>query len=494
MSINFSIVVRSAQPEALLSIEHDRTILSKVIRSTLKFLPILQEVIISIEDEEVCVQVVGSLLCSGACTLLKDHQDRTALRTAVEYRKWAVVDLIVVHGSENSVKYKEFYKLCQCIVENDEQTANYLLDNIEDVDFCAMKEITPLRFAVAKNRPNFVKVLTNKGAGVHAQEFLKILPIFQQAINDYVLFWENFEILEILLKCGADPNYRLGKSSITALHFVCKFGDAKATEILLSFGAHLNVLDKYGSNVLIYAADNEISTDPLEFLLKLGIFDVNYSDNNGRTALFGRLDSISCANKGLLLKYGARIDIQDKQGRYAQLLCNCDDEYECPVIQYFRELKFLGYQVDDTLIIKVFSAMEEHLIAEAQYSDSDYVTESEQLKNIIVCTNPRYSFFDLLFLKKKDLTKFAHNEIISQIFQDSGENFETNFPHFGHILNRIVHKLNKKRNLLSDTRTSLSNVVGTRVPLIIVDKVISNLENYEIENICKINSREVLNE
>lgn len=448
------LAMRGRHPESEIFLSLERSLITKC---TLRFWPVLQKVIVSIENEELCEQVVASLLRSKASILLKDLRiDKSALYTAISCKKWSIVNLILRHGCANSVKHKKFYQLCDCIAKDDEPGVKLFLDNVEDVDFKDMQEITPLRFAAAKNKSNFAKMLIDKGARVHSS-------ILQEVVEDHLESQENYDdMIGILLKSGADPPFR----------YVCEFGDAKTTKLLLNYGV------KHESNILMYAARNKKSTGPLEVLLKLGVFDANHRDDKGRTVLEGEIGSIPCTNACVLLKYGARID-EDCASRLRSS-CSCRENQYCPVLEHFKKLKLLSYDASSNKLWPGTVESNSSTIFE-------YLNELEELKRIIICTQPHYSLFDLLFLKKVDLTKFAKNKIIKHVIHEAHEDFEEKFPHFGHILNRIVNELKKRKHLLNSARIAFLNVTGSCVPLILIDKIISQLDITELIQVCKIN-------
>lgn len=97
----------------------------------------------------------------------------------------------------------------------------------------------------------------------------------------YYCFWNNYDIVKLLLDNGADVN---GDSKHPA---ICKAaGDAspKIVELLIKNGADVNVEDKYGNNAVIKATRNDDAISVLKLLIKAGA-DVNHVNNYGTTAL-----------------------------------------------------------------------------------------------------------------------------------------------------------------------------------------------------------------
>lgn len=117
------------------------------------------------------------------------------------------------------------------------------------------------------------------------------------------------QILEILLKEGADANYKDALLQ-TALFYSCRYGRNEQAQMLIDAGAEPNQRDTYGQTALYYAArEGQASTTKLLLDNKA---DPNNIDNLGQTALFyssreGRLEVTK-----ILVEYGANINHGDK--------------------------------------------------------------------------------------------------------------------------------------------------------------------------------------
>lgn len=150
--------------------------------------------------------------------------------------------------------------------------------------------------------------------------------------------YEKINFVELLLKKNANPN-------IThSLHRACKKQNLSIVKLLVENGADVNATNKYGTTALYYAIDNNsASMEIVELLLKnnanpnvdtilhiacrnqnLKIIkllvengaDVNFIDNNGRTALFDAINAKN-ANKEIiryLIANGADIHKEDNNG------------------------------------------------------------------------------------------------------------------------------------------------------------------------------------
>ena len=94
---------------------------------------------------------------------------------------------------------------------------------------------------------------------------------------------ENPEIIEILLKSGANVNDK-DQSGITPLFFsAANNKNPDIVELLIKYGAKINERDNYGRTPLI-AATNNLNPEVMIVLLKNGA-DVTLKDSDGRNVL-----------------------------------------------------------------------------------------------------------------------------------------------------------------------------------------------------------------
>lgn len=105
------------------------------------------------------LELVDLFLRHKADILLQDSDGKTALGIAVAQEQLDVVKVILKHAVENadSEYQKKFYRLCDLMVKDDVEGAKIFLNDIEDIQFKDMKELTPERFAIAFGKFNFIK-------------------------------------------------------------------------------------------------------------------------------------------------------------------------------------------------------------------------------------------------------------------------------------------------------------------------------------------------
>ena len=88
---------------------------------------------------------------------------------------------------------------------------------------------------------------------------------------------------EMLLRLGANPNYRGGKFGDTAMTAAAVMGRREIVELLIAYQADVNIQDIDGGTPLIWATIGQ-HTEMVQLLLDSGA-DPNIRENDGQTAL-----------------------------------------------------------------------------------------------------------------------------------------------------------------------------------------------------------------
>jgi len=112
------------------------------------------------------------------------------------------------------------------------------------------------------------------------------LPVKIESIIDEKLMRAsekgNAESVEMLLKKGANPNYR-DNDGFSPLHFAAFYGRAKVAEILIRHGAEVNARDNDG-NTPLHTAAKWGNVEVVKLLLKSGA-DPTVRNNDGKSPL-----------------------------------------------------------------------------------------------------------------------------------------------------------------------------------------------------------------
>lgn len=231
-----------------------------------------------------------------------------------------------------------------------------LVDAGADINAATPKGITSLLIAIINGHYDVAYALAESGANVNLSDDTNRSPLY--AAVDFNIMRESnrpspdvftnehtaYELIELLLEKGADPNVQLSKAppfrlkldrgtdsmlvaGTTPFLRAAKSADVPVMQLLLAHGANPALATAQGINPLMTAANlatKESDTtgryktqaqiiEAIQLCLDQGL-DINAQANDGRTAIFG------AATFGLnevvqyLYDHGAKVDYKDKQG------------------------------------------------------------------------------------------------------------------------------------------------------------------------------------
>lgn len=310
-------------------------------------------------------------------------------------------------------------------------------------------------------------------------------------------------IVKILLEFNADPNCVTPNLCTSALHVAAKYRDLNFVESLVSHGANLQAVDAKGRTILHAAAENRTTSLPLEYFLKMDIFDVNCQDLDGNTPLHGTISEsgstigyvlpdqepqyrratpgCSCANFWILLKYGANESIKNnnhKTPSYSRDLDDTDIHDDCHVLNYFIKLRLLGYKINENSLVSIHN----YTKYDAKVGNVElYEKELEILKNAIIHFFPKTSLYDILFMKFYKLLRHLNNETLLRIYNNNNEDFEKVFPYYGYFLNKKCRQGFTLRDLQDSGKNFLIKALGKSLPDPIYEEILRYVPNWKLK-------------
>ncbi len=159
----------------------------------------------------------------------------------------SVIDAMLLHGASVNQKLEGgFSALCR---ECNKEQANLswvkkLIEMGADIDYVVPEDgLSPLFYAMQHNQTNIVAYLLEKGADT------KIINNKGQTALTFSASGEP-EIVELLLKNGADPNEMNANHETPLIVFVKNSDMADTAEILINHGARVDIRDKDGKTAL----------------------------------------------------------------------------------------------------------------------------------------------------------------------------------------------------------------------------------------------------
>lgn len=181
---------------------------------------------------------VARVLMENADLNLKDDAGNAPLHLAIVKGRDELVDLFLeknagINVGGKSGKTQNQTPLYAAIIEDREDLIKKLLDKGADPNIADSEGAFPLSEAVvrANANPEVVRMLIEKGANVNAQEPNKNTALMFAAGNKKINSQTRREIIEILLKNGADKSLK-GDQGKTALDWAKMLGNADAAELL----------------------------------------------------------------------------------------------------------------------------------------------------------------------------------------------------------------------------------------------------------------------
>lgn len=172
---------------------------------------------------------------------------------------------------------KHTNSLIIAIRDNDMEQAKLCIKEGVNINENYRDEGTPLIYALEKERIELAKII------IKSKPDLSIIGSRKRwTALTLALYYKYFDIVELLLKSGADANKMDGESRCPIILAVVA-GRKDIVEMLIKAKADVNIRDDNNDTAIIYAAGWQ-REDIAELLIKSGA-DVNAMNNDGETAL-----------------------------------------------------------------------------------------------------------------------------------------------------------------------------------------------------------------
>ena len=243
---------------------------------------------------------VAELLCQhGANVEAQGRGGRTTLHAVIEWSDnvaVGAVQFLLEHGADVNARREDLSTpLYLAAAKGNFEVAQLLLKHGADVNTQDKNQETPLHLVSDKVNLELVRVLLNYGANVNAKNIRGRTPLHQvlnrQEYNDGA-----FRIAQLLVvKHNADVNTQDGDHE-TPLHLVSRNRHLELVQVLLDYGANVNVTNSQGQTPLHQA---------LLFTLWINCFS-----KRNETVVADQVAASAVAL--LLVERGAKVNLRDK--------------------------------------------------------------------------------------------------------------------------------------------------------------------------------------
>ncbi len=302
------------------------------------------------------VNAVRRLLERGADPTLRNEYGYTLIHVAViNYTDPDILNLLLESGKVDINEKTEYgvTALHMAIRQSNTATAEFLLSKGANPNVTDQDGWTPLHWAAryAKDMDIVELLLNHKDVDVNYLDNLGVSALFHATLNKHGL---GERIANRLKEKGALERenglpYRyfdsLAKLMLTFSHIkpdeidnffsdntktmedkiarikkkylisAIEYSDVERVRLLLKNGANINSARREnGINALHLASFHAKTTDLIDTILETGKFDINGTDNKGRTPLHFAMLGYNATSARYLLEMGADLNINDKNG------------------------------------------------------------------------------------------------------------------------------------------------------------------------------------
>lgn len=204
------------------------------------------------------------------------------LYIATKYNHMEIIEYLINNGVNiNYVnRYGKYTALHLACVLGRIAIVEYLIENGADTDLLSLFDYTPIELAAKYGHIEIIKYFTKKIDKINCNLINKSLyAAFNQEYEDDI----NIDVINYLIKIGANINYCDTYDNNTILHDMCNLGFFKTVKFLIKNNVVMdNVNSKYETPLYISAWCNRLNI--MKLLIKNGA-KINIKNINNKTLL-----------------------------------------------------------------------------------------------------------------------------------------------------------------------------------------------------------------
>ena len=257
-------------------------------------------------------ETLQAIIDHGADVNVANKDNVTALMIACQTGNASAINVLLNAGADPNISgFEAFTCLHYAVLGGCSKDAlQTVINNGADVNATDKKNRSALNLACDIGNVDVIDVLLKAGADTNICEAFN----GNTCLHDAVIASCSQETLKAIIDHGADMN-AANKNGATALIIACQERIISAINVLLQAGGDPNIADSVNSATpLHYAIDGGCSKEVFQKIIDHGA-DVDAVDSDGRTALMiaslkGNVDAIT-----ILLNAGADLSISDVYGK-----------------------------------------------------------------------------------------------------------------------------------------------------------------------------------
>lgn len=258
-------------------------------------------------------QVENSQVVSKSCSPADKQKGNEALLLAAQNGEANLVELLLWHGADIETKDKDgLTPLGVAVLKQQKEIVDFLIKRGAKIDTLSIRGTTPLISATRTGSLELVQLLLKAGA---SKSINHINNYHNHALH-YAVAAERIDIIELLLSYGADINLK-NQKGYTPLELAVNNQLVATVDFLIKKGAKIdtigNTIDNLDNTLLIIAInDKDASLEMIERLLEAGAAKViNHQNKSSNSALHYAVKNKRIDIVELLLSHGIDLNLRN---------------------------------------------------------------------------------------------------------------------------------------------------------------------------------------